>query len=499
MIEEKKSAETSTFVHLRVHSSYSLSEGAIKPEEVSKLCANNDMPAVSIADSGNLFGLLEIALSCAKVGVQPIPAVEINFVKNKDSGEEPGKLVLIAQNEVGYLNLLRLVSDSFLNGSDHLKPVISLEELKDLSEGIICLSGGYNGVLDGKITNGRVKEAENLAKELGKIFKSKFYIEINRLNQESQIKTEAELLKIAKENEIPIVATNNVFFADKSMHEAQDILTCIAESTTVMDENRKKYSKEQYFKSRLEMCELFEDLPEAIENTVNIAKRCSYMPKAEAPMLPNFPTKGGRSDAEELRDVAYKGLCMRLGVKEKPTEKQLEEYKEYFERLEYEIGIINKMQFPGYFLIVSDFIRWAKSQNIPVGPGRGSGAGSVVAWALEITGLDPLRFGLLFERFLNPERVSMPDFDIDFCQERRGEVITYVQEKYGHDKVAQIITFGKLQARAVLRDVGRVLQIPYGQVDRICKMIPFNPIDPVTLAKAIELDRDLQKSRKVMK
>ena len=240
------------------------------------------------------------------------------------------------------------------------------------------------------------------------------------------------------------------------------------------------------------MAELFADLPEALENTINIAKRCSYLPRAEEPMLPDFPCEEGRTAFEELYAQAFEGLCFRLSINKNPTDAEKEKYKEYFERLEYEVGIINNMGFPGYFLIVSDFMIWSKANNIPVGPGRGSGAGSVVAWAMQITNLDPLHYGLLFERFLNPERVSMPDFDIDFCQERRGEVIKYVQDKYGHNNVAQIITFGKLQAKAVLRDVGRVLQIPYSKTDRICKMIPFNPIDPVTLGKAVEMDPDFK-------
>ncbi|MDX1950217.1 MAG: DNA polymerase III subunit alpha [Rickettsiales bacterium] len=500
------------FIHLRLHSSYSLSEGAIKVEEIGKLCAKNNMPAVAITDSGNLFGLLETAIYSAKSGVQLIAGVEANFtyqreeIPHKNLSQSPyNKILLLAKNEAGYLNLLKLVSDSFLKSSDKENPVITLAELQENHNGIICLTGGFNGVLDRNIRDGQKEKAEEILDNLHQIFGSRLYIELNRLGQEKQEMVEEELLRLALLKNIPIVATNNVMFATPEMYEAQDILMCIAQGNKVNDANRRRYYESQYFKSQEEMAEVFSDLPEALENSVKIAISCSFSPKEVAPMLPKFPTLGGRSDEEELRDVAFKGLCKRLNLSEEEGKNLINnnqpstinhQLKEYFDRLEFEISVICKMEFPGYFLIVSDFIRWAKHNNIPVGPGRGSGAGSVVAYALEITNLDPLRFGLLFERFLNPERVSMPDFDIDFCQERRGEVIDYVQQKYGTDKVAQIITFGKLQARAVLRDVGRVLDIPYSVTDRICKMVPFNPVEPVTLEKAVEMDPDLQRERK---
>ncbi len=493
---EKTNISKPEFVHLRAHTSYSLSEGAIRPEEVGSLCAENEMPAVAITDSGNLFGLLEISVYCRKYGVQLIPAVEANFAFQPE-GNQPNadfpKIIILAQNEKGYKNLLKLVSDSILKG-DHTKPIIYYDELKKYNDGLIVLSGGYNGILDTLIRNGQTSAAQQVIIGFKNILPERFYIELNRVGQEKQASTEAVLLQLAEKNHLPIVATNNAFFKDREMHEAQDILMCIAEGSFIGDENRKKVSEEQYFKSQSEMAELFSDLPEALVNSVKIAMRCSFMASESKPMLPNYPTLGGRSDEDEIRDVAFKGLCNRLGL-DPETADVAGKYKDYFDRLEFEISVICRMGFPGYFLIVSDFIRWAKSQNIPVGPGRGSGAGSVVAWAMEITNLDPLRFGLLFERFLNPERVSMPDFDIDFCQERRSEVIEYVQKKYGTEHVAQIITFGKLQARAVLRDVGRVMQIPYSKVDRISKMIPFNPIDPVTLEKAIKLDPELQRER----
>jgi DNA polymerase-3 subunit alpha len=497
MAEEITQIPYPKFVHLRLHTSYSLSEGAVRVEEVGKLCAKNNMPAVALSDSGNLFGMLETSIYCKKNGVQSIPAVEANFAF-KPEGNNPNadypKIVILAKNKIGYQNLLKLVSNSFLNGFDHSKPVLYFDEIKKFNEGLIILSGGFNGVLDSLIVNNQSVAAKKVAEEFKNLFADNFYIEINRFGQDNQTKTELTLFKIANELNIPLVATNNVMFSTADMHEAQDILMCIAEGNFISDENRKKYLQDQYFKSQEEMCKLFADLPEALENTINIARKCSFMAEESKPMLPRYPTLDNRSDDEEIWDVSFKGLCKRLGIEEDDNRIK-DSFKPYFERLEFEVFVINKMGFAGYFLIVSDFIRWAKSQNIPVGPGRGSGAGSVVAWAMEITNLDPLRFGLLFERFLNPERVSMPDFDIDFCQERRGEVIEYVQNKYGHENVAQIITFGKLQARAVLKDVGRVLQIPYGKVDRICKMVPFNPVDPVTLEKAIAMDPELRKER----
>ncbi len=504
MTENIKKINFPKFVHLRLHSSYSLSEGAIKVDEIPELCKKHDMPAVAITDSGNLFGLLETSIYCAKSGVQLIAGVEANFGYSREfqsakTAQNPyKKIVLLAKNEKGYLNLLKLVSESFQNGSDKENPVIILDELKASSEGVICLTGGYNGIVDTLIVDGQKDRAEQLLLDLKSAFSENLYIELNRLGQDKQHATELTLLELAEKHKIALVATNNVLFSERKMHEAQDILMCIAQGVKVNDDNRRKFTAEHYFKSQDEMVEIFSDLPEALENTIRIAQSCIYMNKGSEPILPKFPTEAGRTEEQELHAVAFRGLCKHLKISEEegkniPVDSPL---KTYFDRLEFEVAVICKMQFPGYFLIVSDFIRWAKANDIPVGPGRGSGAGSLVAYSMEITGLDPLRFGLLFERFLNPERVSMPDFDIDFCQERRGEVITYVQDKYGADRVAQIITFGKLQARAVLRDVGRVLDIPYSVTDRICKMIPFNPVDPVTLEKAIEMDFDLQRERK---
>ncbi|MDP2193518.1 MAG: DNA polymerase III subunit alpha, partial [Alphaproteobacteria bacterium] len=337
--------------------------------------------------------------------------------------------------------------------------------------------------------------AEELTLELKSVFGDRFYIELQRHGLKAQIETESFFLDLAYKHDIPFVATNDVFFEHKEMYAAHDALLCIAEGKYVVDQDRRKVTPEHYFKSQQEMVDLFHDLPEAIENTIHIAKRIHFTAQSHAPILPRFETQGGRSEEEELHHMAMQGLEVRLRDEVFPLhDAALHDTLrgEYIERLEYELSIINKMGFPGYFLIVADFIQWAKSKHIPVGPGRGSGAGSLVAWSMTITDMDPIRFGLIFERFLNPERVSMPDFDVDFCQDRRDEVIHYVTQKYGMDQVAHIITFGKLQARAVLRDVGRVLQIPYGQVGKICDLVPNNPANPVTLEEAITSEPLLQ-------
>jgi DNA polymerase-3 subunit alpha len=491
-----KPNQETDFIHLRVHSSYSLLEGAITPKEMVELCKKYKTPAVAITDSGNLFGSLEFSQACTSSGVQPIIGCILNINTKKDiyaANNAYDKILLLAKNEDGYKNLLKLVYKSFFEVGDNTTPHVTIKDVEELSGGIIALTGAASGAVNRLIIEKREADAEKTLLHLHKIFGDCLYIELTRLGTRDEDITEDMLIELAYKHNIPMVATNDVFFADQSMHEAHDALMCIADGRYVAEKDRRKVSRENYFKSPREMKALFADIPEALENTVNIAKRCAVMSKSRPPMLPHFACEAGRTEAEELRQTAEKGLQSRLEnnvFKDGQSEAERAEIKKtYFDRLNFELDVIITMDFPGYFLIVSDFMRWGKRNGIPLGPGRGSGAGSVVAWALEITGLDPLRFGLLFERFLNPERVSMPDFDIDFCQERREEVIHYVQEKYGRDKVAQIITFGKLQARAVIRDVGRVLQMPYGQIDKISKMIPFNPIDPVTLSKAIAMDR----------
>ena len=495
------------YIALRNHTTYSLCQGAIKIADLIDKAKALQMPALAIMDSQNLFGALEFSMACKKAGIQPILGCEmmIDFnlqdskkISNVDFTENLCKTPLIATSEEGYRNLMFLVSESYLKRQNGIVPFINFELLKQKSKGIIALSGGSEGLLGKLLLQGQDKQAHKILLEIKEIFNTNFYIEITRHGTKNEELIEEKLLQLAFENNIPLVATNDVYFLTPDMHEAQDILSCIYEGHSLVEENRKKNSPEQYFKNYEQFLELFKDLPEAINNSINIAKRCHTMAFERPPTLPKFSTEANFDEALELRNQSLEGLKMRLKnkflIEEIDAETQQKIDKEYFERLEYELEVIIKMNFSGYFLIVSDFIKWAKNNEIPVGPGRGSGAGSIIAWSLQITDLDPIRFGLLFERFLNPERVSMPDFDIDFCQSRRDEVIDYVQKKYGTDYVAQIITFGKLQARAVLKDVGRVLQMPYSQVDRICKLIPFNAIEAVTLEKAIEMDKDLQQA-----
>ena len=500
------SDKIASYVHLRVHSAYSLAEGAIKLKDLVPLAKTFDMPAVAVTDTGNLFGALEFSLTAAKSGIQPIIGCQIwierpdlRSQKNRKM-EMPDQLVLLVQSAQGYKNLMKLVSKPFLTPPDYTeKPAVLWEDLLALSDGLICLTGGVKGSVGRMLLENRIDDAEKTLLELNKAFAGRLYIELERHGTADEVAIEDGLLDLAFRHEIPIVATNNCFFADAEMHEAHDALLCIAESAYVQDSNRRKVTPEHYFKSATQMAELFKDLPEAIENTIHIAKRCAFMLKEEKPILPKFETQEGRTEEDELRLRTTKGLEWRLenyvyGADWDDTRKA-QARKDYFARMEYELSVLLGMGFAGYFLIVGDFIQWAKENDIPVGPGRGSGAGSVVAWALRITDLDPIEHHLLFERFLNPERVSMPDFDVDFCQERRDEVINYVRHKYGTDSVAQIITFGKLQARAVVRDVGRVLQMPYGQVDKIAKLIPQNPANPVSLEQALESEALLREAR----
>ncbi len=492
------------FIHLRVHSAYSLLEGAIKLDELAELCVADAMPAVAVADSGNLFGALEFALSAAKAGVQPIIGCQIGLTRadhepRNGASPPPDPLVLLVQSEAGYRNLMKMVSRSFLESPPGEVPQVGLADLETFGAGLIALTGGPAGPVGRRLLEGQDPAAEQVLGELARIFPGRLYVEIMRHGLPEEARVEGRLIDLAYARELPLVATNEVFFPNEAMYEAHDALICIAEGSYVGETERRRLTPEHRFKSPQEMAEIFADLPEALANTLTIARRCAYVPQVVEPILPAFPTEGGRSEAEELRARAEAGLERRLAsqVYRDDMDETAREAaaRLYRERMEYEIEVIEQMGYPGYFLIVADFIQWAKQQGIPVGPGRGSGAGSVVSWALTITDLDPLRWGLLFERFLNPERVSMPDFDIDFCQERRDEVIRYVQEKYGRGRVAQIITFGKLQARAALRDVGRVLQMPYPQVDRICKLVPNNPTAPVTIAEAVEGEPRLQEMR----
>ncbi len=477
------------FIHLHTHSAYSLAEGAIKVKDLVKSCVKNDMPAVALTDTNNVFGAMEFALECVKAGVQPIIGVEMNLV-------DWGKIVLLAQNETGYINLSKIISIAHTRDASDLPPHTTISELNAHAGHIICLTGGARGPIGRAIVAHQRDRADQITRDLFGIFGDRLYVEIQRHGLPDEQSCEDALIDIAYTHNIPLVATNNAYFLDPDMHEAHDALLCIAEGRYITETDRRRETPDHYFKSGEDMADIFADLPEAIANTAHIARRCSHILKPIKPLLPPFPTEGGRTEEDELCAQARDGLNWRLEnyvYRDTHTpDDRAHIYAQYHDRLEYELKIIIQMKFPGYFLIVSDFIKWAKLHDIPVGPGRGSGVGSLVAWSLKITDLDPIPLNLLFERFLNPERVSMPDFDVDFCQDRRDEVINYVQQKYGNDRVAQIITFGKLQARAVVRDVGRVLQIPYGQVDKISKQIPQNPTNPISLEDALAADADLR-------
>jgi DNA polymerase-3 subunit alpha len=469
----------SPFIHLAIRSSYSLLESMISPKDVKAWCEEHLVPAVAITDRNNLFGALEISLTLCGAGIQPIMACCFDVVEDVPRAE-PSRLSLYAQNETGYRRLMYLSSRAYLDAADGV-PKLSRALVMEQTEGLIVLTGGAEGDVAKHLLKGRVTDARTELSTLAGAYPGRCYVEITRHGTPDERAVEEGLIELAYELELPLVATHDARFMKESDAQAHDAMMCISNGEYLGQPDRKQVSAQQYLKTPAEMRLLFADLPEAIENTVEIAQRCSVKAETHKPILPNFSNEG-RSEAEELRKQALEGLEFRL----KEADQLYAERETYFERLDYELGIIERMGFPGYFLIVSDFIKWAKDQGIPVGPGRGSGAGSLVAWVLLITDLDPLRFDLLFERFLNPERVSMPDFDVDFCQERRGEVIRYVRDKYGADSVAMIITFGTLQAKAVVRDVGRVMQMPYGQVDRLAKLIPFNPANPPKLQEAID-------------
>ena len=494
MAEDASGGFAEGFVHLRVHSAYSLLEGAIKAETIGKLAHAAGMPAVALTDRANLFGALEFSVATKEAGVQPIVGCALPVT---GIGEGPPErwartptVVLLAQNEAGYLNLMALSSAAYLDIEPTAEPGVPWSRVVDHAEGLILFSGGPDGPVDPLFAAGRAPEAQAALAEMQAVFGDRFYIELQRHGLAVEAAAEPGLVAFAYEHDVPLVATNDVYFAARTLHQAHDALLCIADGAFIGQDERRRVTAEHGFKTAEEMRRLFADLPEACDNTLDIARRCAFMVVKRAPILPRFPTVDGRSEADELAAQAREGLILRLA-----THTPAVPVADYHERLEREIGVIQSMGFSGYFLIVSDFMKWSVSKGIPVGPGRGSGAGSLVAWSLLITGVDPLRYGLIFERFLNPERVSMPDFDIDFCQERREEVIAYVQAKYGRDRVAQIITFGSLQARAVLRDVGRVMQLPLGLVDRLAKMIPNNPAAPTTLARAVEIEPRLQQAK----
>jgi DNA polymerase-3 subunit alpha len=481
------------FVHLRVKSAYSLLEGAIRPGELAELARDHAMPAVAVTDANNLFGVFEISETLAKRGVQPIVGCLLSVdlddkpvAAGMVSRHKPAQLPVLVQNADGYRNLSKLLSGAYLKAAPGDWPCVKTADLAAHSEGLIALTGGPGGPLNSLIANGQPEAADEVFKKLAAIFPDRLYVELQRHGLAEERAAEEGLIDRAYALDLPLVATNDVHFGSAAMYEAHDALLCIADGTYVSQQDRRKLTREHRFKSAEEMAMQFADLPEAIENTVQIAKRCAFRPKKRSPILPQFVPESGLSPAEELRAQAEAGLKRRLADHGTFAEENV-----YRDRLEFELSVIIRMDFPGYFLIVSDFMKWTRANGIPVGV-RGSGATSLVAWSLDITNLDPIRFGLLFERFLNPERVSMPDFDIDFCQERRDEVVRYVQHKYGEDRVAHIIALGSLQARAAVRDAGRVLQMPLGLVDRIAKLIPNPPGKPVSLKDALETEPRLQ-------
>jgi DNA polymerase-3 subunit alpha len=483
-----------SFVHLRVRSCYSLLEGAVRPKELAQLCRQSHMPAVAVTDTGNLFGAYDIADTLAKAGVQPITGVTLSVDLDQDTTtpvlarRSYPSLALLVKDEGGYIHLSKLISSAYLGVEPGDLPHVSAEKLALHSDGLIALTGGARGPVNRLLAEGQPQAAEAALDRLAAIFGNRLYVELQRHGLPNEAEVEAKLIELAYAKNLPLVATNDVHFGTIDMYEAHDALLCIADSTFIDVEERRRLTPEHRFKSAEEMQALFADLPEAIENTIEIARRCAFRPKKRNPILPQFVPESGLSQPEELRAQAEAGLKRRLG-----EHGLFADEKTYWDRLAYELDVITRMDFPGYFLIVSDFMKWTRANGIPVGV-RGSGATSLVAWALDITNLDPIRFGLLFERFLNPERISMPDFDIDFCQERRDEVVRYVCEKYGRDRVGHIIALGSLQARAAVRDVGRVMQLPLGLVDRLAKLIPNPPGKSVSLSEALASEPRLRQA-----
>jgi DNA polymerase III subunit alpha len=495
-------AATVGFVHLHVHSAFSLREGALSIAKLAKLAIGDDMPALAITDSNNLFGALEFSEKLAKEGIQPIIGIELTLdfgdgarlaSRGGETAAGRAEIVLLAQDETGYRNLMHLASQAWLLPEPSDLPHLPVAMLAARTAGLLALTGGPDGALDRCFAFGRPEAAEHRLDVLKGCFGGRLYVELQRHGLGPEREAEPQLIDLAYRHSLPLIASNEPYFASVGDYEAHDALLCIAEGTVIGAPERRQLSPEHRFKTRAEMSLAFADLPEALTNSVEAALRCAYRPLTRKPILPRFSNAAGdgEDEAAELVHQAEAGLVARLA--KHGTTPGLSE-ADYRARLAFELDVIIKMRFPGYFLIVADFIKYAKQEGIPVGPGRGSGAGSLVAYALTITDLDPLRFGLLFERFLNPERVSMPDFDIDFCQDRRDEVIRYVRDRYGADRVAQIITFGSFLARGVMRNVGRVLEMPLGQVDKLAKLVPQNPAAPVSLKQAIESEPRLREA-----
>ncbi len=472
------------FTHLKIHTQYSICEGAIKIDDLAHHCKSKKIKSIAIADSYNLCGALEFSEKISKAGTHPIIGTQINL----NVSDIIGKVTLYATSEIGYKNLTKISSSSYLKNTKLTEPSCSLKDIIDNNEGLILLSGNHNNFFGKLFYKNRLKDFEKILNTLKNSYTDRLYIEIQRHNETQEKIFENYLLKISKSLNLPLIATQEVFYLNEDMFEAHDALVCIGEKNFVDDKDRLKYNNQHYLKSQDEIKKIYSDIPEALENNYNFHLRFNFKPKKSKPILPSILSRKSASPEEELSKLAYQGLENRLVnfILKKNELKSKEMIKKIYEdRLKHEINIINSMDYASYFLIVSDYIKWAKKNSIPVGPGRGSGAGSLVAYSLDITDLDPIEFDLIFERFLNPDRISMPDFDIDFCEEKRDQVFEYLKDKYKNG-VAHIITFGKLKARMALRDVGRVLGLSYGHVDRICKMVPFDPSRPLTLQESID-------------
>jgi len=479
------------FNHLKIHTQYSICEGALKTSDLAKYCKNNEIRSVGLCDSNNLCGALEFSEAIAKSKTQPIIGTQIN-IKYKG---QIGKIPLFAKDLVGYKNLIKLSSKSFLDIKEDEEPHCSIDDIEKNHAGLILLTGSFDGLIGKLFFKNLTEEIIFLISKLKRVFNDNLYLEIQRHNDEGEKLYEKFLLNVSDKLKLPIIATQEVFYLDKDMYEAHDAYLCVGEKTYVNVKNRRKYSSEHYLKSSKEMFDLFHDLPDALENNINFPFKCSYRPRNSSPVLPNIQTSKAENVNHLLKKDSYEGLNEKLKEYVLPYSKENNSKNVtqiYKDRLDHEINIISKMNYSSYFLIVADYIKWAKKNNIPVGPGRGSGAGSLVAWALSITDINPIKFDLIFERFLNPDRISMPDFDIDFCEEKRDKVFNYLKEKYGKG-VAHIITFGKLKARMAFRDIGRVLGLPYGYVDALCKMIPFDPSRPLSLEQAIAREPRIRK------
>ena len=474
-----------TFVHLRVHSNFSLAEGMLSFDYLANFCVKNNQPAIAITDTSNMFGVLEFSLEMVANGIQPIIGIQVEIAPSSEDEVNIGEVILIAKSDVGYKNLLKISSNLSINKD--FNKFVSYANLIENKDEIILLTGGTEKGFIGKPAGlGNSNLTYSRLELLKKLFADNLYIEIQRHGMKNEEVSEPLLLKAAEDFNLPIVGTNDCYFSSPEKYNSHQVLTCIDKGLTISSPERRLLTKEHYLKKSSSMLSLFSDIPEAIENTLIIAQRCSISVKTHKPILPTFPGLKNITENDYLFKISLEGLDKRFN--DSVVSFSIETKNKYKVRLKKELKIINEMGFSGYFLIVYDFIKWSKDNSIPVGPGRGSGAGSIAAWALKITDLDPIKWGLLFERFLNPERVSMPDFDIDFCQDRREEVIQYVRNRYGHDRVAQIITFGSLQAKAAIRDVGRVMEMPYGHIDKIAKLIPMIPANPMSIQEAIETE-----------